>query len=368
MLVSAFPKVYPNIQFKFSALETGAVNVWWSYEDASGKRAIFEVPQDIVNTQMHGMSKDNKLSDFIVLGSSPLMQVKNKAGTVVYELNSLILVDYLNIISGRAKTYVGNSADNFKGIMGLAEKVVTNLFLPDGIYTLWSRDIPSPPEDGKLPGKNVYGVHPFYMARAQDQSWFGVYTNLAAAQDWWIKNNAQSGDVDISTYAAGGLGDVTFMFGATPDSISAQYQNNIVGNPVLVPQWALGWNHCKYGYNNASEVNSTVQGYAQYKIPLDNQWVDIDYLDNYEDFTYDNVNFGTLPDLVNELHSKNMHFVPIIDAGIAKIDGSKAYDEGKQDDVFIKAYDNKTDFVGTVWPGDAVFPDWSKNDTSVSWW
>ena len=97
----------------------------------------------------------------------------------------------------------------------------------------------------------MYGTHPFYMAKATDETWFGVYTNLAAAQDWWIKNDMTNGDVIIKTYAAGGLGDVTFMFASNPDTISATYQNFIVGNPVLVPQWSLGWNQCKYGYKNS---------------------------------------------------------------------------------------------------------------------
>jgi hypothetical protein len=33
---------------------------------------------------------------------------------------------------------------------------------------MWSRDIPTPDEDGKLPGKNMYGVHPFYMYKHKD--------------------------------------------------------------------------------------------------------------------------------------------------------------------------------------------------------
>lgn len=87
-----------------------------------------------------------------------------------------------------------------------------------------------------------------------------------------------------------------------------------------------------------------------------------------EDFSIDKTDFGTLPDIVNELHAKNMHFIPIIDAGIALRNGTKAYDEGIKDDVFIKMYDNKTDFVGQVWPGDAVYPDFQKNETTAPWW
>ena len=47
-------------------------------------------------------------------------------------------------------------------------------------------------------------------------------------------------------------------------------------------------------------------------------WTDIDYLDAYKDFTFDPVNFSGLGEFVEDLHSKRMHYIPIIDAGIAK--------------------------------------------------
>lgn len=100
----------------------------------------------------------------------------------------MILSEYLNIIDGVAYT---DSAS--KGIMGLAERTVSDLFLPDGVYSLWSRDIPNPEETGKAPGNNLYGTHPFYMGKSKGATeWFGVYTNLAAAQDWWIKNGVDA--------------------------------------------------------------------------------------------------------------------------------------------------------------------------------
>lgn len=63
-----------------------------------------------------------------------------------------------------------------------------------------------------------------------------------------------------------------------------------------------------------------------------------------------------------------MHFIPILDLGIAKAaQGTySAYDDGVADDVFLKAADGK-DFVGIVWPGDSVFPDFFK-PKAVSWW
>ena len=38
---------------------------------------------------------------------------------------------------------------------------------------------------------------------------------------------------------------------------------------------------------------------------------------NYRDFTYDHNKYFGLDDFVDDLHSKNMRYVPILDAGIA---------------------------------------------------
>ena len=55
------------------------------------------------------------------------------------------------------------------------------------------------------------------------------------------------------------------------------------------------------------------------------------------------------------LRDNDLHWVPIIDAGIATGDND-AYNEGKDRDVFIK-YDNGDYVHGRVWPGDTVFVD-----------
>ena len=106
------------------------------------------------------------------------------------------------------------------GIMGLYERTENELYLEDGVYSLWSLDTANPVETRTSPGQQEYGTHPFYMGKGTDNKWFGVYTNLAAAQDWWIKNNPETGDVTISTVAAGGLGDLYIILGDTPNVVS----------------------------------------------------------------------------------------------------------------------------------------------------
>lgn len=72
-------------------------------------------------------------------------------------------------------------AENFTGILGLGEKVQSDIFLKDGVYSLWNRDAQMPFETGKTPGNNVYGTHPFFMYKNSENSWVGVFLKLAAA-------------------------------------------------------------------------------------------------------------------------------------------------------------------------------------------
>ena len=105
---------------------------------------------------------------------------------------------------------------------------------------MWNRDATTPKEDGRPPGKNIYGTHPFFMFKHSETSWVGSYTNLAAAQDWYIKNDKPTGKVQLALVAAGGLGDIYYILDSTPMAVAGGYLE-IVGRPVLPPQWAFGW-------------------------------------------------------------------------------------------------------------------------------
>ncbi len=85
------------------------------------------------------------------------------------------------------------------------------------------------------------------------------------------------------------------ILGYDPKQVAADYQNYIVGKPVLVPVFALGWNQCKWGYKTLQDLKDVVGNYSAYNIPLDTQWSDIDYLSNYRDFTYDENRYEDLP-------------------------------------------------------------------------
>eukprot|EP00117_Sycon_ciliatum_P020528 scpid86327/ scgid18260/ Lysosomal alpha-glucosidase; Acid maltase len=137
----------------------------------------------------------------------------------------------------------------------------------------------------------------------------------------------------------------------------------------MVPMWLLGWNQSRYGYKDTAALEAVVSNYKKAGIPLDTMWSDIDYLSSYEDFTIDQTNYSGLGKFVTFLHGQGQHYIPIIDAGIASIPGGdyQIYNDGIKDGVFLSDYTGKAPFVGRVWPGDAVFIDWSHPKAHTFW-
>ena len=179
-LVSATPQALRDLNLTFSILESGNLNIKWSYSDNTGVKVPFEVPTDIIDVDRTKLKAAAVLSDYITPTqetTGPLTLDVMNAGTNVWSLSGFILGEYMNIIDSVAHT----NPTNYKGIMGLGEQVSSDLFLPDGVFSLWSRDAADPVQSGTFPSTNMYGTHPMYMAKATDNTWFGVYTNLAAA-------------------------------------------------------------------------------------------------------------------------------------------------------------------------------------------
>ena len=97
-------------------------------------------------------------------------------------------------------------------------------------------------------------------------------------------------------------------------------------------------------------------------------------MDQYRDFTLDPVTFS--PSEVTEffgwLHGNNQHLVPIVDGAIYipnpqnTSDAYDTYTRGNESGVFLTNQDG-SQYIGAVWPGYTVFPDWMSSN-GVAWW
>ena len=78
--------------------------------------------------------------------------------------------------------------------------------------------------------------------------------------------------------------------------------------------------------------------------------------------------FPHFDQLIQDLKAEHLHTVVITDLHVAYLPngGYKPYDEGAAGDHFVKNPDGST-YVGEVWPGPAVFPEFTQEASRV-WW
>ncbi|CAF1211765.1 unnamed protein product, partial [Didymodactylos carnosus] len=244
--------------------------------------------------------------------------------------------------------------------------------LTDGIrYGIFARD--------QLPlgqNENLYGTHPFYMCIENDGNAFGVLIFNSNAQDYEFSQfNATKALLTYRTI--GGILDLFFFAGPTPEEVIQQYQM-VIGQPYMPPYWGLGFQLCRFGYNSLTNMMAAWNRTISNGIPLDVQWGDIDTFDNQRDFTYDPVNYAGLPQFIDHLHDIGMKFVTILDPAIdSQHPNYSAFVLGEQHNIWIKWPVNENlqfnetgnqNMLGNVWPpGKVVFPDFFYPPTK-SWW
>lgn len=244
-------------------------------------------------------------------------------------------------------------------IYGLGEHRST--FLHDvhwNTLTMWARDVPP------MEQTNLYGAHPFYLAIEEGGiAYHGFFLLNSNAMDVALQPAPA-----LTWRSIGGILDFYVFLGPDPGSVIGQYME-VIGYPAMPIYWALGYHLCRWGFNSSESTWEVVKSLRKYGIPQDVQWNDIDYMEQFLDFTFDQTNFATLPDLVKDLHAHDQRYVMILDPGISSTqpEGSYwPYDEGLRRDVFIKDAEGKT-LIGKVWPGLTAYPDFS-NDETHEWW
>jgi alpha-glucosidase len=134
----------------------------------------------------------------------------------------------------------------------------------------------------------------------------------------------------------------------------------------MPPRWALGYQQCRYSYYPDARVREIADTFRAKQIPCDVIWLDIDYMDGFRVFTFDPNHFPD-PKATNDyLHSLGFKSVWMIDPGVKNDPGYFVYDSGTREDVWVMDASGKP-FVGPVWPGDCVFPDFTMPRTA-QWW
>jgi alpha-glucosidase len=272
-----------------------------------------------------------------------------------------------NIIStdalGRPTTFADGGFTVYKDMpadehfFGLGDKTGT-FDRRNQAYTLWNTDVG--PQEAVDP---LYKSIPFFLAIGRSRA-YGIFLD----NTWrtWFDFGKQARDA-YAFGAEGGPLDYYLIYGPDPRHIVEGY-TWLTGKPPLPPLWSLGFQQSRYSYSPESKVREIADRLRADRIPSDVLYLDIDYQYRNRPFTVDPVKFPNFPEFVSDLHTQKFHLVVITDLHIAHVanQGYMPYDTGHAGDHFVKNPDG-SEFVGVVWPGPAVFPDFTRAQTRA-WW
>lgn len=188
-----------------------------------------------------------------------------------------------------------------------------------------------------------------------DNSW-RTFFDFGHARPDTLEMGGPDGPIDYYVIAGPGIGDVVRRY------------TDLTGKAPLPPQWALGYQQSRYSYMSAAEVRQLAATLRTNRIPTDVIWLDIDYQDRNRPFTVNREAFPDLKGLVGELGAAGIKLVTITDLHVAEAPNQAyaPYDSGNAGNHFVHNPDG-TVYVGNVWPGPSVFPDFTDRKAR-GWW
>ncbi|MCR9228655.1 MAG: alpha-glucosidase [Flavobacteriaceae bacterium] len=210
----------------------------------------------------------------------------------------------------------------------------------------------------KHEGKRLYQSHPWILGVRPDGTAFGVL-----ADNSWKQEFNLHGSIEIKSYSAPFR---ILVVDATSPQRVMEKLGDLIGTIPMPPLWSLGYQQSRFSYYPADSVRYIAKEFRKRKIPADVIWMDIDYMDGYRIFTFDPEGFPEPKKLNRDLHALDFKSIFMIDPGV-KVDSTYfIYQQGSRGNHWVLDADGKP-FVGEVWPGDCVFPDYTRPETR-EWW
>jgi alpha-glucosidase len=209
----------------------------------------------------------------------------------------------------------------------------------------------------------LYKTIPFFMGLRKGMAYGVFFDNTYRSVFDFGKESPDF----LSFGAEGGELNYYFIAGPEPKTIIEEY-TAMTGRPPLPPLWTLGYQQSRYSYYPESRAREIVKTLRQKKIPADAIYFDIDYQQGNAPFTVNREYFPTFEKMISDFRAQGMHTILITDLHIKKDPnhGYAPYDSGMKNDVFVKNSDGSV-YVGMVWPGESVFPDFTLT-RARDWW
>ena len=225
-------------------------------------------------------------------------------------------------------------------------------------YVNWNTDDPAPHVDSF---KSLYKSIPFFIVLG-DEYCYGIFADntYKTTFDFGYENT----DYYFVEHEKGEL-DYYFMPGKDMAEVVGLY-TSLTGTTPLYQRWIYGSHQSRWGYYTQDEVLDIADKFRELDIPCDVIHMDIDYMNGYRVFTFDDKKFPDVKGLSEKLADRGVKLISIIDPGVKKDEDYFMYNEGMEMDAFAHDTDGSV-YENAVWPGTSVFPDFTKQSVR-SWW
>ncbi len=208
----------------------------------------------------------------------------------------------------------------------------------------------------------LYKAIPFYIGLHHNKA-YGIFFDNSFQSNFDFAHERRN---VTSFWAQGGEMNYYFIYGPNMLDVIENY-TDLTGKPHhLPPLWALGYHQCKWSYYPESEVKSIASKFRELNIPCDAIYLDIDYMDGFRCFTWNNEHFPDPKQMVKDLEADGFKTITIIDPGIKMDKNYKVFRDALEKDYFCKRADGPY-MKGKVWPGECYFPDFTKEEVR-DWW
>jgi alpha-glucosidase len=213
---------------------------------------------------------------------------------------------------------------------------------------------------------SLYESIPFYVAVNAGTA-YGVFTDdthrlkfdLAKSDPNVVRIETMLRPVDEWIFAGPRVRDVVRRY------------TRVTGRMPMPPAWSIGFHQSRWDspcdgspadkpFCSAAQIEGVAQRLRDEGIPADGIFLDIQHMRGYRTFTFDPDRFADPKALVDALAAKGFATQIIVDPGVKIDDAWDLYTAGKQGGHFLP-------YAGEVWPGAAVFPDFSAPKTQA-WW
>lgn len=198
---------------------------------------------------------------------------------------------------------------------------------------------------------SFYGAHNFLLVR-DGSTCFGLFVDFPGKVYYdigYTRHDLFSFHTETPDY------DLYLLSGGNENAICKEFRT-LIGRSYIPPKWAFGLAQSRWGYKTEEDVRKVARQYKEHDLPLDMICMDIDYMQDYADFTVNKERFPDLTKLSADLKAQGIRLVPIIDAGVRIDPNDPTCTEGLEKGYFCKKADG-TPFVAAVWPGKAYFAD-----------